>query len=98
MVPSDFEKQVSGYGLTTAQILYRVQIIAGCCRRIFGRTTICFRIFLSCSASLPFGRRSWRPLAFGAGGASKADQAGRAARHGRGISSASSQAAIAKRN
>ena len=23
MVPSDFEKQVSGYGLTTAQILYR---------------------------------------------------------------------------
>jgi hypothetical protein len=43
-VSKDFRKQVLGYGLTTAEIVYRRPDRHGCCNLTSGRTTICFRI------------------------------------------------------
>jgi hypothetical protein len=42
-VSKDFRKQVSGYGLTTAEIVYR-RPDRHWCKLTCGRTTICFRI------------------------------------------------------
>jgi hypothetical protein len=44
-VSKDFRKQVLGYVLTTAEIVYRRPDRYGCFKRMSGRTTICFRIF-----------------------------------------------------
>jgi len=39
MASEDFRKQMAGYGLTTANILYRRPITPGCCRPMCGRPT-----------------------------------------------------------
>ena len=44
-VSGDFKRQLQGYGLTTAQILYRLPTIRPCCRPMSGRTTIFARSF-----------------------------------------------------
>ena len=50
----DFRKQVEGYGLTTAHILYRRPDHAGCCNPTSGRPTICFPKFPELQKFLAF--------------------------------------------
>ena len=52
----DFQKQVEGYGLTTAISCTGALTIPGCCKATSGRTTTSTHISLNCSAFWSFGR------------------------------------------
>ena len=47
MASADFRRQIEGYGLTTANILYRMPDHPEICKISFGSSTTCILIFLS---------------------------------------------------
>ena len=86
MVSEDFSKQVCGYGLTTAHILYRRPDHRWLLQSYVWQNYDLFPEFPELHRFLVFWQKKLgRPAAFCACGALQTDQAGRAQGGGRGI-------------
>ena len=84
MVSEDFRKQVSGYGLTTAHILYRRPDHRWLLQSYVWQNYDLFPEFPELQRFLAFWQeKARRPVAFGARRALQADQAGRTQGGGR---------------
>ena len=89
VVSEDFRKQVLGYGLTTAEILYRMPDHRSLLQTYVWQNYDLFPKFPALQDFLAFWQEKLEgPLLFGHRGAFAADQAGRAARRERGVSAA----------
>src|SRR4029078_11194616 len=88
MVSEDFRKQVSGYGLTTAHILYRRPDHRWLLQSYVWQNYDLFPEFPELHRFLAFWQEKGGPAAFGAGGALQADQAGGVQGDRRGIPAA----------
>ena len=83
VVSDDFRKQVLGYGLTTAQILYRMPDHPSLLQTYVWQNYDLFPKFPALTDFLAFWQEKLDgPLYLGDRGAFQADQAGRAARGG----------------
>ncbi len=89
VVSDDFRKQVLGYGLTTAEILYRMPDHPSLLQTYVWQNYDLFPKFPALKDFLAFWQAKARwPALFRHGGAFQADQAGRTARRGRRVQAA----------
>ena len=92
VVSEDFRKQVLGYGLTTAQILYRMPDHPSLLQTYVWQDYDLFPKFPGLKDFLAFWEEKLEgPLYLGHGGAFQADQAGRTARRRRRVPAALSR-------